>query len=143
MIYLAPLVYISLFAALLATVWSRLDEKSVIAVVSLLAGGLAGLIGSFMSSIIAHRHSRQESEDRLTQYASTQALELTKLELTLRRETEQTQFLAPAKVYREFYKALFDLYATKTWPPDIEKLGLLNILQCEGRGATKPPGSPR
>jgi hypothetical protein len=34
--------------------------------------------------------------------------------------------LAPAKVYREFYKALFELYKTRSWPKDIGELGLLN-----------------
>jgi len=47
----------------------------------------------------------------------------------MRRETgQQKQFYAPAKVYREFYKALFELYSTKEWPKQIEEMGLLNIL---------------
>jgi hypothetical protein len=50
----------------------------------------------------------------------------------LRLETKrQNQLLVPAKVYREFYKALFELYETRSWPKDIEELGLLNILQYE------------
>jgi UDP-galactopyranose mutase len=112
----------------------------VIAIISVLAGGLAGLIGSFVASVVAYRRSEQESEDRLKQYASSQALELTKLEFTLRRQTgQETHFLAPAKVYREFYKALFELYGTKEWPKEIEKLGLLNILQfAESEDTGKP-----
>jgi hypothetical protein len=30
-------------------------------------------------------------------------------------------------IYREFYKALFELYETKTWPKEIEDQGLINI----------------
>jgi hypothetical protein len=96
MIFLVPALYLAVFTGLLGIVWSRLDDKSVIAITSVLAGGLAGLIGSFISSVISHRRSEQESEDRLKLYASTQALELTKLEFDLRRETkQQNQLLAP------------------------------------------------
>jgi hypothetical protein len=127
MIFLVPVLYLAVFTVLLGIVWSRLDDKSVIAITRVLAGGLAGLIGAFLSSVISHRRSEQESEDRPKQYASTQALELTKLEFDLRRETKrQNQLLAPAKVYREFYKALFELYKTRSWPKDIGELGLLN-----------------
>jgi hypothetical protein len=130
MIFLVPVLYLAAFTVLLGIVWSRLDDKSVIAIISVLAGGLAGLIGAFLSSVISHRRSEQESEDRLKQYASTQALDLTTLEFELRREAkQQNQLLAPAKVYREFYKALFELYKTRSWPKDIEELGLLNILE--------------
>jgi len=121
--------YIVLFVLLLAIVWSRLDNPSIIAIASVLAGGLAGVIGTFIGSVIGLRRVERESEDRLKQYASKQALELTKLEFGMRRETgQQKQFYAPAKVYREFYKALFELYSTKEWPKQIEEMGLLNIL---------------
>jgi hypothetical protein len=97
MIFLVPVLCLAVFTVLLGIVWSRLDDKSVIAITSVLAGGLAGLIGAFLSSVISHRRSEQESEDRLKKYASTQALELTKLEFDLRRETKrQNQLLAPA-----------------------------------------------
>jgi hypothetical protein len=143
MIFLVPALYLAVFSVLLGIVWSRLDDKSVIAITSVLAGGLAGLIGSFLSSVISHRRSEQESEDRLKQYASTQALELTKLEFDLRRETkQQNQLLALAKVYREFYKALFELYKTRSWPKDIEELGLLNILQYEDIKQSEAPNKP-
>jgi len=124
-----PILYIVLFVLLLAIVWSRLDNPSIIAIVSVLAGGLAGVVGTFIGSIIGLRRVERESEDRLKQCASTQALELTKLEFSMRRETgQQKQFYAPAKVYREFYKALFELYTTKAWPKEIEQMGLLDIL---------------
>lgn len=123
-----PVVYIVLFAILLLIVWSQLDKPAIIAVVSVLAGGLAGVIGSFVGAIIALQRVEKESEIKLKEYASSQALELTRLEVELRRkEGKQKQLLAVAKIYREFYKALFELYETRTWPKAIEEQGLLNI----------------
>ena len=124
-----PILYIVFFFLLLAIVWQRLDSPSIIAVVCVLAGGLAGVIGTFTGSVIAYRRAERESEDRLKQYASRQALELTSLEFRMRRETKrQDKFYAPAKVYREFYRALFELYSTGEWPKKIEDMGLLNVL---------------
>lgn len=133
-VFWLPVIYIGLFVLLLSIVWTRLDNPSIIAVVSVLAGGLAGVIGTFVGSVIGFKRVEKESEDRLKEYASTQALELTKLEFSMRRETgKQERFLAPAKVYREFYKALFELYSTKEWPTKIEEMGLLNILDYRNR----------
>lgn len=98
--------------------------------IGVLVGGLVGFVSALVPSIVGHLRDKKESEDRLKSYASRQALELTKLEFDLRRETgAQNQFYAPAKVYREFYKALFELYTTKQWPEEIEKMGLLNVLE--------------
>jgi hypothetical protein len=41
MIFLVPVLYLAAFTVLLGIVWSRLDDKSVIAITSVLAGGLA------------------------------------------------------------------------------------------------------
>ena len=123
-----PAAYIILFAILLLLVWPQLDKPAIIAIVSVLGGGLAGVIGSFVGAIIAAQRVEKESETKIKEYASSQALELTKLEIELRqREGMQQQLLAVAKIYREFYKALFELYETKTWPNAIEEQGLLTI----------------
>ena len=123
-----PIAYIILFAILLLIVWPQLDKTAIIAVVSVLGGGLAGVVGSFVGAIIALQRVEKESEIKIKEYASSQALELTKLEIELRqKEGRQKQLLAAAKIYREFYKALFDLYETKTWPNEILQQGLLNI----------------
>ena len=80
----------------------------------------------------------KESEIKIKEYASSQALELTKLELELRqKEGRQKQILAAAKIYREFYKALFDLYETKTWPKEIAEQGLINIYDFSGTNQEK------
>lgn len=123
-----PIVYIFLFAGLLLFVWPKLDESGIIAVVSVLGGGLAGVVGSFVGAMISSQRVEKESEIKLKEYASSQALELTKLEIELRqKEGKQKKLLAAAKIYREFYKALFELYDTKSWPQSIEKQGLINI----------------
>ena len=127
-VFWVPILYILFFGALLFFVWPKLDKPAIIAVVSVLGGGLAGVIGSFVGAIISVQRMEKESEVKLKEYASSQALELTKLEVDLRqKEGRQKQLLAVAKIYREFYKALFDLYETKTWPKAIENQGLLNI----------------
>ena len=137
-VFWLPVIYIGLFVLLLSVVWTRLDNPSIIAIVSVLAGGLAGVIGTFVGSAIGFKRVEKESEDRLKEYASTQALELNKLEFNMRRETgKQERFLAPAKVYREFYRALFELYSTKEWPKKIEDMGLLNILDYRNRENNK------
>ena len=123
-----PIVYLVLFATLLLIVWPKLDKPAIIAVVSVLGGGLAGVVGSFIGAIIALQRVEKESETKIKEYASAQALELTKLEIEFRqKEGRQKQLLAVAKIYREFYKALFELYETKTWPRTIMEQGLLNI----------------
>ncbi len=123
-----PVGYILLFAILLLIVWPKLDQPGIIAVVSVLGGGLAGVVGSFVGAIIALLQVEKESEIKIKEYASSQALELTKLEIELRqKEGRQKQLLAAAKIYREFYKALFELYETKKWPKEIAEQGLINI----------------
>jgi len=127
-IFWIPVAYILLFAVLLLFVWPQLDRPAIIAVVSVLGGGLAGVVGSFVGAIIALQRVEKESEIKIKEYASSQALELTKLEIEMRqKEGRQKQLLAVAKIYREFYKALFELYETKKWPKEIEELGLIDI----------------
>jgi hypothetical protein len=127
-VFWIPIVYILFFGILLLIVWPQLDKPAIIAVVSVLGGGLAGVVGSFVGAIIALQRVEKESETKIKEYASSQALELTKLELELRqKEGRQKKILAAAKIYREFYKALFDLYETKTWPHEIQDLGLIKM----------------
>jgi len=127
-VFWIPVAYILLFAVLLLFVWPQLDRPAIIAIVSVLGGGLAGVVGSFVGAIIALQRVEKESEIKIKEYASSQALELAKLEIEMRqKEGRQKKLLAVAKIYREFYKALFELYETKTWPKEIGELGLINI----------------
>ena len=41
--------------------------------------------------------------------------------------TGKKTFLAPAKVYRELYRAIVELRTKNTWPRSIQDLGLLGI----------------
>jgi hypothetical protein len=137
-VFWIPVAYILFFGVLLLIVWPQLDKPAIIAVVSVLGGGLAGVVGSFVGAIIALQRVEKESETKIKEYASSQALELTKLELELRqKEGRQKQLLAAAKIYREFYKALFDLYETKTWPKEIAEQGLINIYDFSGANGEK------
>ena len=61
-------------------------------------------------------------------------MELTRMDYELRQKSlthaQQSQkFLAPVKVYREFYKALVQLFEQGTWPKEVENLGLLNVFE--------------
>jgi hypothetical protein len=127
-VFWVPVAYIFLFGTLLLMIWPQLDKTALVAVISVLGGGLAGVVGSFVGAILTLQRVEKESEIKIKEYASSQALELTKLEIELRqKEGKQQQLLAAAKIYREFYKALFDLYDRKEWPKEIAEQGLINI----------------
>ena len=137
-----PVIYIVFFGIALFVIWPKLDNPAIIAIVSVLAGGLAGVIGSFVGAIITMQQVEKQTEIKLKEYASSQALKLTKLEIEMRqKEGRQKQILAVAKIYREFYKALFELYETKTWPKAIMEHGLLNIYDFN-RPASEQDKSP-
>ena len=135
-----PIAYMIVFGVLLLFAWPHLDGTAAIGVVSVLGGGLAGVVGAFVGATVALQRLEKESETKIKEFAASQALELTKLEVELRlKEGRQQQLLAAAKIYREFYKALFDLYETKTWPVEIEKQGLINIYDFS-KSQSKGPG---
>ena len=123
-----PIVYMIVYGVLLLIAWPHLDATGTIGVVSVLGGGLAGVVGAFIGAAVTLQRLEKESETKIKEFAASHALELTKLEIELRlKEGRQQQLLAAAKIYREFYKALFDLYDTKNWPKAIEEKGLINI----------------
>jgi len=128
-----PIAYMAGFGVLLLIAWPHLDATGTVGVVSVLGGGLAGVVGSFVGAVVALQRMEKESQTKVKEFAASQALELTKLEIDLRlREGRQHQLLAAAKIYREFYKALFELYDTKKWPKEIEQQGLINIYDFGG-----------
>jgi hypothetical protein len=122
------LAYMIFVPVILGIAWPSLDKSGIIAIASVLVGSLAGVLGTYITFISTLHIAERESILKIKSEAASQALELTKLEIELRlKEGNQSQILAAAKIYREFYKALFELYDTKTWPKDIENQGLLNI----------------
>jgi hypothetical protein len=83
------------------------------------------------------------TDERIRDEASRVALELARMDYDLRQQAlpdgRAQQFLAPAKVYREFYKAIVELCTEGTWPKAIEGLGLLSIFEVRRR--TTPGGT--
>ena len=135
--FVVLVIYIGFVGAALRYLSSQLDTAAAAAIIGALVGGLAGVVGSALVGWFASWQTQKESEDRIKSYASAQALELTKLDFELRREAKaklheevfhEKTFLAPLKVHRTVYNALFELYSKGTWPDEPDKLGLLQIL---------------
>ncbi|MBU2548329.1 MAG: hypothetical protein KKB20_07970 [Proteobacteria bacterium] len=126
-VLLIPTLYIICYFLLLIYVWPQIDKPGILGFISVLGGGLVGIVSSFIAAFIGLQRIEKESVTKVKEFASTQALELTKLEIELRLKSNSFQILAAAKIYREFYKALFELYDSKNWPHAIEEHGLLGI----------------
>jgi hypothetical protein len=102
--------------------------------------GLVGvLVGAFVSMFGSIWRASKESEEKLKDRISIHALQLTQMDYDLRQKSleltgQAQQFLAPAKVYRTFYRSLLELQTTGEWPKDAEELGLLNIFVLGHKG---------
>ena len=111
-----------------------INSTTVAGIIGVLVGSFVTLLGSIVTSIVGIWRVNKEAEERLKDRISSHALELTRMDYELRqkslvsRGTKQV-FLAPAKVYRTFYRALLDLHTTGNWPKEVEELGLLNIFE--------------
>ena len=112
----------------------RIENPVVAVFIGVIVGSFSGLFGSIVTSIIGIWRIEKDVEGRLKDRISTHALELTQMDYELRQKSlesrgDKQQFLAPAKVYRTFYRALLELHTTGKWPKEVEKLGLLNIFE--------------
>ncbi|MFZ5953628.1 MAG: hypothetical protein ACOYT8_00845 [Candidatus Dependentiae bacterium] len=112
----------------------KIDSAAVAGFIGVLVGSFAGLIGSIANSITGILKIEKESEIQLKNRISNHALELTRMDYELRQKSlelnhEKQYFLAPAKVYRTFYRSLLELHTTGNWPKDAENQGLLNIFE--------------
>lgn len=109
-------------------------SPGVAGIVGVIVGGLITLLGSMVNSLIGYLRLSKETEEKIKDRISNHALELTRMDYELRQKSlelknAKQQFLAPAKVYRTFYRALYKLHTTDDWPKEVETLGLLNIFE--------------
>ncbi len=105
--------------------------------VAVLGGALVASLGPVITATLSSLAQQRDTDERIRDEASRVALELTRMDYDLRQQAlpdgRAQQFLAPAKVYREFYKAIVELRTEGTWPKAIEELGLLNIFEVRRR----------
>jgi hypothetical protein len=123
-------------AILLGLMWAAsgsAQNPGATTLVAALGGALVASLGAVMTAMLGAVGQRRDTDERIRDEASRVALELTRMDYNLRQqalpEGGRQQFLAPAKVYREFYKAIVQLRTEGTWPQSIEELGLLAIFE--------------
>lgn len=111
-----------------------INSPTIAGFIGVLVGSFAGLVGLFVTSIVGIWRVSKDADERLKDRISNHALELKRLDYELRQKSldlkgTKKHFLAPAKVYRTFYRALLDLHTTGNWPKEVQDLGLLNIFE--------------
>jgi hypothetical protein len=111
-----------------------IESRTVSVIMEALIGSFAGLLGSFVTSIVGRWRVSKDAEERLKDRISNHALELTRLDYELRQKSLEVKgtkkhFLAPAKVYRTFYRSLVELHNSGNWPKEVQDLGLLSIFE--------------
>ncbi len=110
----------------------HIESPAVSGLVGVLVGAFVGMFGSILTAVVGAWRASKESEEKLKDRISNHALQLTQMDYDLRQKSldltgQAQQFLAPAKVYRTFYRSLLKLQTSDEWPRDAEDLGLLNI----------------
>ena len=144
---------IGLAAAIAVFLWlilPRLESPAVSGIVGVLVGASTGVLGVISSLVLGIWKTSKESTERLKDRVSEHALELTRMDYDLRQRSLEVsgtprQFLAPAKVYRTFYKTLMKLHSTGEWSDEALKLGLLNIFELgpkKKQGENEVNGEP-
>jgi hypothetical protein len=107
-----------------------LDATALAAILGALVGSIFGLLGAALPSIVTLWNRERDHDRQLRDRVSQHALELTQVHFNLRMKSLETlkrkkRVLAPIKVYRELYKALYLFDTTGEWPDTINQLGLL------------------
>ncbi len=114
------------------------DSATTAGIVGVAIGGMVGLFGSVVNMAVGMSRAARDADERLKDRISQHALELTRLEYQLRynsldRNKGTLLFLAPAKIYRTFYRALLELHTTGNWPKEVEELGLLSVVELAAK----------
>lgn len=109
-----------------------IESPAVSGLVGVFLGALVGIFGSILTAVVGAWRASKETEEKLKDRISNHALQLTQMDYDLRQKSleltgQEQKFLAPAKVYRTFYRSLLELQTSGNWPKDAEELGLLNI----------------
>ena len=143
LIVIGAIVLLSLIAIaiIIYSILHRIESPAVSGLFGVLVGAFVGIFGSILTAIVGALRTSKESEEKLKDRISNHALQLTQMDYDLRQKslelTDQAQqFLAPAKVYRTFYKSLLELQTSGQWPKEAENLGLLNIFVLGHKGAS-------
>ena len=134
-IFIAAGVYILIIFIIFFLLIKYIESPVVAAIIGTFVGSIGGIFGLVIGAWNKDRELKEKIEDRAEQLkdrSSKYALELTKMDFELRQKSlkltkNKKHFLAPAKVYRELYKALLELHGKGTWPKTIQELGLLSI----------------
>lgn len=131
---LMPLLFVGAFVLLYRS--ATLDVTSTAAVLGALAGALGGVMIAPFTVLVTIWNRNQESKIELAKTISSHAIELTRLDYDLRLKAvegsgQTNRFLAPAKVYRELYRAMLSFHQKDAWPATVQELGLLNVIEID------------
>ncbi len=126
----------------------KIESAAFAGFVGVLVGTFAGVFGSLITGIVGLWKTAKDTDEKLKDRISNHALQLTQMDYDLRQKSLESsggtqQFLAPVKVYRIFYRALYELHTTGGWPEEALQAGLLGIFELGGeKGKGIVPAEP-
>jgi hypothetical protein len=140
----AIILLIGIFGVFIYWVFPKIESPAFAGFIGVLVGTFAGIFGSLLTAILGLWQTAKDSDEKLKDRISNHALQLTQMDYDLRQKSlelsgQVQKFLAPAKVYRTFYRALYELHTAGDWPKDAESLGLLNVFTLGKNLAEQPP----
>jgi hypothetical protein len=127
----AILLTIGVLAGFFCWALPKMESPAVAGLAGTIVGGFVGMFVSVLTAIVGVWNTSTEAAERLKDWISNHALQLTQMDYELRQKSldvsqRSQESLAPAKVYRTFYRELLELHTTGNWPKEAEELGLLS-----------------